>query len=52
MHEGYDLSDSIRHTVRTRIRPVVMTATMAAIGLLPAAISTGIGSEHSGLWRE
>jgi cobalt-zinc-cadmium resistance protein CzcA len=45
MHEGYSLSESIKNTVRTRIRPVVMTATMAAIGLLPAAISTGIGSE-------
>lgn len=45
MHEGYSLAESIKHTVRTRIRPVVMTATMAAIGLLPAAISTGIGSE-------
>jgi cobalt-zinc-cadmium resistance protein CzcA len=45
MHEGYALADSIRQTVKTRIRPVVMTATMAAIGLLPAAISMGIGSE-------
>lgn len=31
--------------VEERTRPVVMTAIMAAIGLLPAAISTGIGSE-------
>ena len=31
--------------VRERTRPVVMTALMAAIGLLPAAMSTGIGSE-------
>ncbi len=31
--------------VKSRIRPVVMTALMAAIGLLPAALSTGIGSE-------
>jgi cobalt-zinc-cadmium resistance protein CzcA len=45
MHEGHSLVDSIKNTVRTRIRPVVMTAMMAAIGLLPAAISTGIGSE-------
>ena len=45
MQEGYNLSKSIKETVRTRIRPVVMTATMAAIGLLPAALSTGIGSE-------
>jgi cobalt-zinc-cadmium resistance protein CzcA len=28
-----------------RTRPIVMTALMASIGLLPAAISTGIGSE-------
>jgi cobalt-zinc-cadmium resistance protein CzcA len=31
--------------VKIRTRPVVMTALMASIGLLPAAISTGIGSE-------
>jgi heavy metal efflux system protein len=31
--------------VEERTRPVVMTALMAAIGLLPAALSTGIGSE-------
>jgi len=31
--------------VISRVRPVVMTALMAAIGLMPAAISTGIGSE-------
>jgi cobalt-zinc-cadmium resistance protein CzcA len=31
--------------VEERTRPVVMTALMAAIGLLPAAVSTGIGSE-------
>jgi len=29
----------------SRVRPVVMTALMAIFGLLPAAISTGIGSE-------
>jgi len=33
--------------VRTRVRPVIMTALMAAIGLLPAALSSGIGSETS-----
>lgn len=31
--------------MRSRIRPVVMTAAMAAIGLMPAAMSHGIGSE-------
>lgn len=39
------LDQAIRQGVQSRIRPVVMTAMMAAIGLLPAAVSTGIGSE-------
>jgi len=39
------LHQAIMHGVISRVRPVVMTALMAAIGLLPAAISTGIGSE-------
>lgn len=39
------LDEAIREGVKSRIRPVVMTALMAAIGLLPAALSTGIGSE-------
>ncbi|MGZ3833152.1 MAG: efflux RND transporter permease subunit, partial [Mucilaginibacter sp.] len=36
-----------RYGVADRLRPVIMTALMAAIGLLPAAISHGIGSEAS-----
>jgi cobalt-zinc-cadmium resistance protein CzcA len=40
-----ELSVAILEGVKTRTRPVVMTALMASIGLLPAAISTGIGSE-------
>lgn len=40
-----DLNQAIVNAVKVRTRPVVMTAMMAAIGLLPAAISTGIGSE-------
>jgi cobalt-zinc-cadmium resistance protein CzcA len=39
------LDDAIREGVKSRVRPVVMTALMAMIGLMPAAISTGIGSE-------
>lgn len=39
------IDEAIMIGVRSRVRPVVMTALMAAIGLLPAAISTGIGSE-------
>ncbi|WP_324671118.1 CusA/CzcA family heavy metal efflux RND transporter [Hymenobacter sp. GOD-10R] len=41
------LDDSIHEGVISRVRPVVMTAMMATIGLMPAAISTGIGSETS-----
>ena len=40
-----DLTQAIIQAVKVRTRPVVMTAMMAAIGLLPAAISSGIGSE-------
>jgi cobalt-zinc-cadmium resistance protein CzcA len=38
---------AIKLGVNSRIRPVMMTAMMAAIGLFPAAISHGIGSESS-----
>lgn len=41
------LYTALRLGVNSRIRPVMMTALMAAIGLLPAAVSTGIGSESS-----
>jgi cobalt-zinc-cadmium resistance protein CzcA len=40
-----ELIPSIIEAVKVRTRPVVMTALMAAIGLMPAAVSTGIGSE-------
>lgn len=43
----HTLETAIKDGVRTRVRPVVMTALMAAIGLLPAALSKGIGSETS-----
>lgn len=39
------LDRAIHEGVVSRVRPVVMTALMAAIGLSPAAFSTGIGSE-------
>ncbi len=43
----HTLQAVITDGVRSRVRPVVMTALMAAIGLLPAALSNGIGSETS-----
>jgi cobalt-zinc-cadmium resistance protein CzcA len=45
--ERLSLYTSIKLGVSSRIRPVMMTALMAAIGLFPAAISHGIGSESS-----
>jgi cobalt-zinc-cadmium resistance protein CzcA len=49
MFKGQSLSlyTAIKLGVNSRIRPVMMTALMAAIGLFPAAISHGIGSESS-----
>jgi cobalt-zinc-cadmium resistance protein CzcA len=47
LHAKLHIDEAIRNAVITRIRPVLMTATIAAIGLLPAATSTGIGSETS-----
>jgi cobalt-zinc-cadmium resistance protein CzcA len=41
----FTLEESIFMGVKARTRAVVMTALMASIGLMPAAISTGIGSE-------
>jgi cobalt-zinc-cadmium resistance protein CzcA len=41
------LYTSMKLGVNSRIRPVMMTALMAAIGLCPAALSHGIGSESS-----
>ena len=39
------LEEAIKVGAISRVRPIVMTALMAIFGLLPAAISTGIGSE-------
>jgi cobalt-zinc-cadmium resistance protein CzcA len=45
LNEKMELNLAISEGVKSRIRPVVMTALMAMLGLFPAAISTGIGSE-------
>lgn len=41
----HPLETAVKQSVRARVRSVLMTATMAAIGLMPAALSHGIGSE-------
>jgi cobalt-zinc-cadmium resistance protein CzcA len=42
---GMKRLDAIRHTCQVQMRPVVMTCVVACVGLVPAAISTGIGSQ-------
>jgi cobalt-zinc-cadmium resistance protein CzcA len=42
---GHGLKESIIDGTRHRFRPVLMTASVAILGLLPASVSTGIGSD-------
>ncbi len=42
---GMDTNAAMFHAASQRMRPMLMTALSACIGLLPAAISTGIGSQ-------
>ena len=42
---GVDVAQAIIDGATIRLRPILMTALMAGLGLLPAALSRGIGSE-------
>ena len=44
-HEHKNLQDGVVLGASQRLRPVLMTATVAAIGLLPAALARGVGSD-------
>src|SRR5689334_12710789 len=43
--EGMDIHTATREAALLRLRPIMMTALVACLGLLPAALSTGIGSD-------
>jgi cobalt-zinc-cadmium resistance protein CzcA len=43
--EGRDIRTATREASLLRLRPIMMTALVACLGLLPAALSTGIGSD-------
>lgn len=44
-HDGLSIQEAVYQGSLTRMRPVLMTATIAAMGLLPAALSNEIGSQ-------
>jgi len=43
--EGKSLLEAVVDGAVTRLRPILMTAILAGVGLIPAAVSTGIGSD-------
>ena len=43
--EGRDVASAVSEGALSRFRPVLMTALMAELGLLPAALSTAVGAE-------
>ena len=42
---GIGIAEATRTAALLRLRPIMMTALVAALGLLPAALSTGVGSD-------
>jgi cobalt-zinc-cadmium resistance protein CzcA len=42
---GTGLNEAIRQGAIWRLRPIMMTALVAALGLLPAALATGVGTD-------
>ena len=43
--DGVSTTEAIREGALLRLRPIMMTALVAALGLLPAAIATGVGTD-------
>ena len=43
--KSYSLSQSVIEGAVERLRPVLMTATVASFGMLPAALATGVGTD-------
>jgi cobalt-zinc-cadmium resistance protein CzcA len=43
--EGRSVREATRGAALLRLRPIMMTALVACLGLLPAAMSTGVGSD-------
>ncbi|HWX33070.1 MAG TPA: efflux RND transporter permease subunit, partial [Steroidobacteraceae bacterium] len=45
LESGLDRASAMLQTCRTQLRPVMMTCIVACVGLIPAAFSSGIGSQ-------
>jgi len=43
--QGQSLTDAVLNGAGERFRPVLMTATVASVGMLPAALATGVGTD-------
>jgi heavy metal efflux system protein len=43
--DGVGIAEAIRTSAILRLRPIMMTALVAALGLLPAALATGVGTD-------
>ncbi|MBL7590333.1 efflux RND transporter permease subunit, partial [Escherichia coli] len=45
VEDGWQRRNAVFQAATVRMRPVMMTCVAACVGLLPAALSTGIGSQ-------
>jgi len=43
--DGYNIGDAVFEGALSRLRPVLMTASIAALGLIPMLLANGVGSE-------
>ncbi|HEY3951377.1 CusA/CzcA family heavy metal efflux RND transporter, partial [Phenylobacterium sp.] len=43
--DGIPVAEAVREGAILRLRPIMMTALVAAVGLLPAALATGVGTD-------
>jgi len=43
--DGIDMAEAVRQGAILRLRPIMMTALVAAFGLLPVALATGVGTD-------
>ncbi len=45
LEEGADVAEAVRRAAQSRLRPVLMTALVAALGFVPMTLATGVGAE-------